>query len=161
MSNRPHGKHVVIDENNPSALGICDVTGFVFLRKDLVRQMEWRGDSLQWTGLYVGRPYANIPNEQNRPSVSIPDPLPVLDPRPQQPSGPKQAPGTNPPFNGSPDGTAPLIETDRVKQINGCWFTLPAGGGGGNYLSSSETFEELQNIGFISGPTNGLPGSVK
>lgn len=85
MSLRPKGKNVTIDVNNPEALGICDFSGFVFKRKDLLRQMEWRGDSLQWTGFYVGRPYLDVPNEQNRPPILPPDPIPVLFPRPQQP----------------------------------------------------------------------------
>src|ERR1700727_2320818 len=81
MSHRPHGKHVIIDSSAPSALGICDYSGFVFLRKDLVRQMEWRGSALVWTGFYVGKPYLDQPNEQNRPPILPPDPVPVRDPR--------------------------------------------------------------------------------
>lgn len=79
---RYHGKHVEIDPDNPEALGICDYTGFVHLRRDLVKQMEWRGNSLEWTGLYVGRDYADVPNEQLRPPILPPDPVPVIDPRP-------------------------------------------------------------------------------
>ena len=81
MSHRPHGKHVIIDSTHPQALGICDYSGFVFLRKDMVRQMEWRGDALVWTGFYVGKPYADVPNQQNRPPILEPDPVPVRDPR--------------------------------------------------------------------------------
>lgn len=84
MSHRPHGKHVIIDASSPSALGICDYSGFVFLRRDLVRQMEWRGSALVWTGFYVGKPYLDQPNEQNRPPILPPDPVPVRDPRLQQ-----------------------------------------------------------------------------
>jgi hypothetical protein len=83
MSDYPKGKFVSIDTDNPEALGICDYTGFVFPRKDLVRQMEWRGEDLVWTGFYVGRPFADKPNEQNRTPILPPDPVPVLEPRPQ------------------------------------------------------------------------------
>lgn len=76
------GKHVEIDPDNPEALGICDYTGFVHLRRDLVKQMEWRGNALEWTGLYVGRDYADVPNEQLRPPILPPDPVPVIEPRP-------------------------------------------------------------------------------
>lgn len=82
MSYYPHGKHVTIDVDNPESVGICDYTGFVFLRKDLVRQMEWRGEDLVWTGFYVGRPYADVPNEQNRVPILPPDPIAIVDPRP-------------------------------------------------------------------------------
>lgn len=82
MTMRPKGKHVsYIDENNPQALGICDYTGFVHYRKDLIRQMEWRGNRLEWTGFLVGRDYLDIPNPQLRPPVLKPDPVPVRDPR--------------------------------------------------------------------------------
>lgn len=86
MSDRPHGKHVFIDSDNPEALGICDKTGFVFLRKDLVMQMEWRGNAIVPTGFLVGRPYVDQPNEQLRPPLLPPDPVPVMMPRLPQPS---------------------------------------------------------------------------
>jgi hypothetical protein len=81
MSYRPHGKHVIIDPSSPKALGICDYSGFVFHRTDLVRQMEWRGNALIWTGFYVGKPYVDKPNEQLRPPILPPDPVPVKEPR--------------------------------------------------------------------------------
>ena len=84
MSYRPHGKHVRIDSQSPNGLGICDYTGFVFNKKDLIKQMEWRGNAIVWTGLYVGRPYADVPNEQNRPPILPPDPIPFLNARVQQ-----------------------------------------------------------------------------
>jgi hypothetical protein len=86
MTYRPHGKHVRIDADSPKALGICDYTGFVHNRIDLVRQMEWRGNALVWTGFYVGKTYADRPNEQLRPPILPPDPVPVREPRLQQPT---------------------------------------------------------------------------
>jgi len=86
MTYRPHGKHVNIDEDAPQALGICDYTGFVHKRSDLVRQMEWRGNAIVWTGFYVGRWYADKPNEQLRPPILPPDPVPIREPRLQQPT---------------------------------------------------------------------------
>lgn len=81
MSDRPHGKYVTIDPDNPEALAVCDRTGFVFRRKDLVRQMEWRGTRLVWTGFYVGRPYLDQPNPQLKSPTLEPDPVPVREPR--------------------------------------------------------------------------------
>lgn len=78
---RYQGKRVTIDFDNPEALGICDYTDFVFSHKDLVKQMEWRGDNLVWTGWMVGRPYVDVPNEQNRPPLVKDDPRPIKDPR--------------------------------------------------------------------------------
>jgi hypothetical protein len=79
--NRWKGKYVNIDPTNPSSLGICDDSGFTFNHKDLVKQMEWRGNNLVWTGLMVGKPYLDMPNEQNRPPLVKDDPRPVKNPR--------------------------------------------------------------------------------
>lgn len=84
MSDRPKGKYVRVDAENPEAVGLCDYSGLLFNRSDLLKQMEWRGNSLQWTGFYVGRPYVDVPNEQNRPPILPPDPVPIKDPRPFQ-----------------------------------------------------------------------------
>jgi len=82
MSYNPKGKHVgSIDKSNSQALGICDRTGFIFKHKDLIKQLEWRGNRLVWTGLMVGRPYVDVPNEQLRPPPLKPDPIPVVNPR--------------------------------------------------------------------------------
>jgi len=79
--NRWKGKYVTIDTNNPSALGICDESGLAFNHKDLVKQMEWRGDNLVWTGFLVGKPYLDVPSEQNRPPLVKADPYTVKNPR--------------------------------------------------------------------------------
>jgi hypothetical protein len=84
MSYRPKGKYVVVDPNEPHAIGYCDKTGSPFLKKDLVKQMEWRGDSLEWTGFLVGKPFADKPNEQGRAPLVLQDPVPVKNPRPPQ-----------------------------------------------------------------------------
>lgn len=80
----PKGKYRRINPNNSEAKAVCDRTGFTFNHNDLVKQMEWRGDSLQWTGLLVGRPFVDFPNEQNRTPVMFPDPVPIELPRPYQ-----------------------------------------------------------------------------
>lgn len=80
-TNKWKSKYVVIDPKNPAALGECDDSGFTFNRKDLVKQMEWRGDNLVWTGLMVGKPYLDVPQEQNRPPLVKADPRPVTNPR--------------------------------------------------------------------------------
>lgn len=86
MSYRPHGRYVNVDENSPYALGICDKSGFVFRRIDMVKQMEWRGNALIWTGFIVGKPFVDTPNAQLKPPILPPDPVPVQNPRLQQPT---------------------------------------------------------------------------
>lgn len=127
MSYRPKGKHVSIDQTNPEALGICDYTGFVFMRKDLVKQMEWRGNALIWTGFLVGRPYVDVPNEQLRPPILPPDPVPVRLPRPQQfdsitwsttpGTWASQTYYTWTAFSGSEDGIPALLPAQRLQTL--------------------------------------------
>lgn len=75
------GRYYQVDSNNPQAKGICDRSGFAFNHKDLVKQMEWRGDSLEWTGLTVGKPFLDKPNEQLRTPEIGPDSVPVEEPK--------------------------------------------------------------------------------
>lgn len=82
--NRWKGKYVDIDYENPSPLGVCDYSGFVFNHKDLHKQMEWRGDRLVWTGFMVGTPFLDEPNQQSRPPLVKSDPSVVLDARPPE-----------------------------------------------------------------------------
>ncbi len=79
--NRWKGKNVVINPKNSHALGVCDDSGFDFNHKDLVKQMEWRGDNLVWTGFMVGPEYLDKPQEQNRPPLVKADPRPIKNPR--------------------------------------------------------------------------------
>jgi len=82
---RWQSKNIVVDPKNPSALGVCDDSGFVFNHKNLVKQMEWRGDNYVWTGLMKGPQYIDKPQEQNRPPLVKNDPRPVMNPRPPTP----------------------------------------------------------------------------
>jgi hypothetical protein len=81
------GKRVRINVSDPVAIAQCDYTDFSFNHGDLVKQMEWRGDRLQWTGYMVARPYLDVPNEQLRPPPVKADPYPIKDPRLPQPYG--------------------------------------------------------------------------
>jgi hypothetical protein len=127
MSDRPKGKHVIVDPDSPMALGICDKTGFVFRRIDLVRQMEWRGNALVWTGFMVGKPYADQPNQQLRPPILPPDPVPVQWPRTQQPSSVYWANQSVPwsqltvvnwvSWGGTEDGTLAAPENQRLSAL--------------------------------------------
>ncbi len=80
MANR-RGRYYKVDVDNPQAKGICDRSGFAFNHSDLVKQMEWRGESLEWTGLTVGRPFLDEPNEQFRTPEVGPDSIPVENPK--------------------------------------------------------------------------------
>ena len=81
MVNRT-GKYVSVKPHSRQAFGICDRTGYLFDRKDLVKQMMWAGDKLVWTKLWVGKPFIDIPNPQSRNPLLGPDPVSIPFPRP-------------------------------------------------------------------------------
>lgn len=160
MSDRPHGKHVSVDSENPLALGICDKTGFVFRRIDLVRQMEWRGNALVWTGFLVGRSYVDQPNEQLRPPILPPDPVPVQWPRLQQPTAVYWGNQTTPwsqltvdawvDWSGSDDGVLAATEDQRLAALEAQQQpnTLFASGGVPSIaqLSQAQVLASLRNV---------------
>lgn len=80
----PHGRWVKIDENSPDAVARCDRSGQLCNYNDLVKQMDYRGLGLIWTGLYVNKYFLDEPNPQSLNPVIRPDPVPVQHPRPWQ-----------------------------------------------------------------------------
>lgn len=80
------GKRYKVDKNSPLGYGICDKTQFVMRHCDMVKQMEYMGDSLEWTGYMVGKWYADKPNPSLRPVHLKPDPVALQNPRPRQQS---------------------------------------------------------------------------
>lgn len=79
--NAKRGKYV--RKNSIEPVGTCDYSGFLFSKSNLVKQKEWRGNELVWTGAMVGRPFVDEPNQQNRPPQIKDDPRIVRDPRPE------------------------------------------------------------------------------
>jgi hypothetical protein len=95
--NTQMGDYVRKDVIEP--IGTCDYSGFPFSRSDLVKQYEWRGNQLVWTGAIVGRPFVDEPNEQNRPPQIKGDPKAVQNPRPfgiETPQGPEAIGNSSP-----------------------------------------------------------------
>lgn len=84
MSFNPMGKHFKIDVRRPLGSALCDKTQFRMRHCDLVRQMEWYGNTLQWTGYMVGKWYVDRPNPAGRVPILKPDPVPLNNPRPPQ-----------------------------------------------------------------------------
>ena len=71
-----------VKKGSKEPVGVCDFSGFWFSKSDLVKQMEYRGNALVWTGFMVGRPFLDIPNQQARPPLVKNDPKVVTNPRP-------------------------------------------------------------------------------
>ncbi len=76
------GKYWRFDPLNPDAIGQCDLTGLVVKYSDLVKQMEYRGNGLVWTGWWVFKDRADKPNPQNLTPPFKVDPQPLDHPRP-------------------------------------------------------------------------------
>lgn len=81
MAWRPHSK-ARVDRKNPSAWGTCDRCNDLRLLRDLTFQREWRGNQLLNIWLRVCKKCLDIPQQQLRPLILPPDPVPVYQPRP-------------------------------------------------------------------------------
>lgn len=77
-----HGR-ARVDSRSPSAFGSCDFCGMLYNRTDLVPQMEWYGTSLTDTGYRTCRRCLSVPQDQLRPIILPPDPIPIMEPRPE------------------------------------------------------------------------------
>jgi hypothetical protein len=164
MSDRPKGKYVRVDFNNPQAVGICDYSGFVFNRCDLQQQMEWRGDRLVWTGFYVAKRFMDKPNEQLRPPVLMPDPIPILWPR--LPQGESNTASNNvitdsisnisfAPNEIGSDFDGVLAPSDRLSNLeSGTAPSLKSNGGinpeNDTILTTTEVINALNSVSFMS-----------
>jgi hypothetical protein len=79
---RPHGK-ARVDSRKPQAHAICDRCGFRYNHVDLVWEVQWIGPRLQNLRFLVCKTCYDKPQEQRRTIVLPPDPLPILNPRPE------------------------------------------------------------------------------
>jgi hypothetical protein len=80
---RAHG-NAQISMRAPRALGICDRCGFMYNLNDLQWQWDWQqGPRLFNLRILVCEPCLDIPQESGRTIVLPPDPLPVINARPE------------------------------------------------------------------------------
>lgn len=73
-----------VNARSPQAHGICDRCGFRYNRIDLRAQQQWNGLKLQTYNILVCKRCYDTPQVQLRTIIIPPDPLPVLNPRPEQ-----------------------------------------------------------------------------
>jgi len=72
-----------INSRSPQAAGRCDGCGFIFSRSALRPQLQWAGNKLINLKQLVCRRCNDIPQTQLRAIVLPADPMPVLNPRPE------------------------------------------------------------------------------
>jgi hypothetical protein len=82
MSNRPHGRFTV-DPTSPRARGVCDRCGFWYQLNQLQWQYQWAGARLQNLRILVCPGCTDKPQIQLKSIIIPPDPLPVMNPRPE------------------------------------------------------------------------------
>ncbi len=81
MTIRYRGRIPVVDPDHPEAWGKDDITGLPVMHTDMIKQMEYIGNGLAWTGFMVHHKDADQPNPQLIPPRLKPDPLPIDNPR--------------------------------------------------------------------------------
>jgi hypothetical protein len=77
---------LVIDQNNPRGVGVCDGCSFWVNHVDLEKHMVYRGGtSPVWDGLLFCSKCQDVPNPAPQFSrlALLPDPVPLLNPRPE------------------------------------------------------------------------------
>lgn len=71
----------IVNPQFPDAWARDDITGLPVMHGDLVKQMEYRGNNLVWTGFMVHYKDMDEPNAALVPPKLKPDPVPVENPR--------------------------------------------------------------------------------
>ncbi len=79
---RPHG-HASDSPSHPAAAGICARCGRLFSLPALSWQWQWAGPRLQNLRLLVCQSCLDVPQPQLKPRILPPDPMPVLNARPE------------------------------------------------------------------------------
>jgi hypothetical protein len=83
MGTPAHSLLCPTDIRHPRPIGCCDRCGFYYYLDELVWQMDYRGNSLQNLQIRVcTRTCYDVPQDQLRPIIIGPDPVPLKDPRP-------------------------------------------------------------------------------
>jgi len=76
------GKYTKTSKNNPQAVGLCDYSGALCRRVDMVKQKQYAGQGLIDTGLLINPKYADVPNPQSMTPLFKLDPVPIVNARP-------------------------------------------------------------------------------
>ena len=74
--------HASVNSGSPRALGTCDRCGCVYNYHNLQWQFDWRGPKMQNLQILVCPTCYDRPQEQLRTILIPPDPVPIMNPRP-------------------------------------------------------------------------------
>lgn len=73
-----------VSSRNPQAAGVCDRCGGVYNHSSLMWQYDWAGASIINKRLLVCNQCTDNPQQQLRAIILPADPVPILNPRPEQ-----------------------------------------------------------------------------
>ena len=79
----PHGR-ARVDSTSPRAFAICDRCGFLYNHRDLHWQYDYRGRSLANLRILVCETCEDTPQNQLKPRIIPPDPMPIMNARPER-----------------------------------------------------------------------------
>ena len=85
MSNIKWGWGKKVRNQSRGGISFCDQTEMAYNYSDLVKQYEWRGNQLTWTGFMVGYDVVDVPNQNVRPFQYKKEGVPPPNIRPPQP----------------------------------------------------------------------------
>lgn len=83
---RPHGRQS-ISARRPEAGAVCDRCGFRYAHNQLSWQFDWMGPRIQNKRILVCPSCIDIPQDQLRDIILPPDPVAILNPRPEDYTG--------------------------------------------------------------------------
>jgi hypothetical protein len=76
------GKYTKQNLKNPKGLGTCDYSGLIMRHCDMVKQYQYAGNTLVWTGLWVNPVFKDTPNPQDLIPILKLDPVALKHARP-------------------------------------------------------------------------------
>lgn len=79
----PHGR-AKVSSTSPRAFAICDRCGFLYNHADLHWQYDYRGRSLANLRILVCETCEDTPQNQLKPRIIPPDPVPIQNARPER-----------------------------------------------------------------------------
>ena len=86
--NRKYRQSPDLNTRDPWALAICDGCGFLVSHKHLREKMDYRGGNTpEPLGLWVCATCDDVPQPYFKKQVLPPDPIPVVNPRPDDQAG--------------------------------------------------------------------------
>ncbi len=81
---RRHPRYAEVDATAPSGWGTCEACGFVWNLRNLKWRTDWRGLRIENLRHLVCEICLDVPQRQLGSIILTPDPLPLLNARPEQ-----------------------------------------------------------------------------